>query len=187
MEEKEKEQEKKKKGLIGLLVGLIKTCIVIFVPGMIAALILFLITNAALVPTSKPEFCGTMCHEMDTVYASWQKSSHANNKYGIQVKCIDCHLPAKDKYFTHLSAKAQTGIKDGISHILNSDYDAEKIRKEVREHMTNDVCLRCHSHLKDNKTSELAELHDMAVFNPEDGEKPEKCIECHSDAGHAEE
>lgn len=185
----EKEVEVKKKGFIGSLIWLIKKCLLIFIPGIIIALVLFVIIEAALVPTSSPKFCGELCHqEMAEPYASWQKSTHANNQYGIQVECIDCHLPPKDDFFSHLFAKAQTGIKDVYMHFLGGEYNAEEIREKVREHMTNEVCLRCHGHLKDATANETAaEIHDMMVFNPEEGEKPEKCIECHEDVGHVRE
>lgn len=174
-----------KKGFIGSLIWLIKKCVLIFIPGIVITITLFMITNAALGPTSTPEFCGELCHqEMGEAYASWQKSTHAHNKNGIQVKCIDCHLPPKDKYFTHLTAKAKTGIKDTYKHLIKKEYIAEDVRKVVREQMTNDVCMRCHWDLKDNKISVFEEIHDMEVFNPEDGKEPAKCIECHDDAGH---
>jgi len=187
MEEKKEIKDEKKKGLCCSLICLIKKCIVIFVPGIIIALILFVSVNAALVPTSKSAFCGEVCHqEMAEVYASWQQSPHYNNRTGIEIGCIDCHLPPKDKYFTHLTAKAITGTKDAFHHFKGTEYDAEALRKKVREHMTNEVCLRCHSKMKDNKFSEMTDLHE-GVFYPEEGEEPEKCIECHEDAGHARE
>jgi cytochrome c nitrite reductase small subunit len=190
MEEKKEEvKDEKKKGLIGSLICLIKKCIVIFIPGIIIALILFVIINAALVPTSKPKFCGELCHkEMGDAYTSWQKSPHAVNRTGIVVKCIDCHLPPKDKYFTHLAAKAQTGIKDAALHIVGAEYDAKAIRAKVTEHMTNAVCERCHANMGSNTFDEdIAGLHNDAVYHPEEGEEPGKCIDCHEGVGHERE
>ncbi|MBW8016666.1 MAG: hypothetical protein FVQ82_10795 [Planctomycetes bacterium] len=185
MEEKKEEiKDEKKKGCICSLCCLIKKCIVIFVPGIIIALILFVIIEAALVPTSKPKFCGK-CHEMDEVYASWKKSPHAVNRTGVEVGCIECHLPPKDKFFSHLTAKAYTGAKDSLLHIVGADYDAKEVRKKVREHMTNEVCLKCHSKIKDNQfDKDIADFHDEMVFNPEEGTEPAKCIECHADSAH---
>jgi cytochrome c nitrite reductase small subunit len=186
MEEKKEEvKDEKKKGLIGSLICLIKKCIVIFIPGIIIALILFVIINAALVPTSSAKFCGELCHEMDDAYASWQKSSHFVNRSGIVIKCIDCHLPPKDKYFTHLAAKAQTGIKDAALHIVNADYDAKAIRAKVTEHMTNAVCERCHSKMGTNTFDEdITAMHDEDVYHPAEGEEAKKCIKCHEGVGH---
>ena len=39
----------------------------------------------AIVVTGQPGFCNS-CHIMNSYYASWQASSHAN------VNCLDCHL-----------------------------------------------------------------------------------------------
>ena len=188
MEEKKEEvKDEKKKGLIGSLLCLIKKCIVIFVPGVIIALILFVIINAALVPTSKAKFCGELCHtEMDDAYTSWQKSSHAVNSAGIEITCIDCHLPPKDKYFTHLAAKAQTGIKDAVLHVVGAEYDAVAIRAKVTEHMTNAVCERCHSKMGTNTFDEdITAMHNEAVYHPEEGEEKAKCLDCHEGVGHA--
>lgn len=190
MEEKKEEvKDDKKKTFICCLCCLIKKCIVFFVPGFVVALIIFVIINASLVPTSKPEFCGEVCHtEMAEAYESWKKSPHAKNSLGIEIKCIECHLPPKDKYFTHLAAKAYTGTKDAYHHIVGTEYDAEAIREEVREHMTNDVCLRCHKNLKDAVGNEVAtEMHNEMVFEVPEGEEVLKCIECHEDAGHVRE
>jgi cytochrome c nitrite reductase small subunit len=184
-EQKEEVKDEKKNEFICCLCCMIKKCIVFFVPGFVAALILFVIINAALVPTSKAEFCGELCHEMDEVYASWQASTHAKNSTGIVVECIECHLPPKDKFFTHLTAKAYTGTKDAYHTIVGTEYDTEAIREKVREHMTNDVCLRCHENLKDAIGDEIAaDLHKEMVFEVPEGEEVAKCIECHADAGH---
>jgi len=186
MEEKKEEVKGEKKiGGLYCLCCLIRKCIVFFVPGFVAALILFVIINAALIPTSKAEFCGELCHEMDEVYTSWQASTHAKNSSGIEVECIECHLPPKDKFFTHLAAKAYTGTKDAYHHIVGTEYNAKEIRKKVEEYMTNDVCLRCHKNLKDSDQNEIAyDLHKEMVFEVPEGEEVAKCIECHKDAGH---
>lgn len=184
-EKKEVTKVEKKKGILCSLGWLIKKCIVIFVPGIIAAIILFVIINAALGPTSTVEFCGEKCHEMDNVYASWKKSPHAVNRTGIEVACIECHLPPKEKFFAHVTAKAITGTKDAIKHIANADYKEEELREKVRKHMSNDVCLRCHNKLEDNPfDKDIAAYHNEEVFKTEEGAKAAKCIECHADSAH---
>jgi len=185
MEEKKETKVEKKKGFLCSIGWLIKKCIVIFVPGFIAAIILFVIINAVLVPTSKPEFCGEKCHEMEKVYASWKKGKHAYNRTGIQVACIECHLPPRDEFFNHLTAKTIAGTKDAIKHLANAEYDEKALLEKVRKKMTNDVCLRCHSKLKDNPfNKDVAEYHNEVVFKPAEGEKPAPCIECHAEAAH---
>lgn len=181
MEEKQEVKETKKKG--SALGRLIKKCIVVFVPGIILSLILLVVTEAALGPTSTHEFCGELCHEMENVYETWKGSTHAKNAAGIQVECIECHLPPKDKLIKHVAAKAYTGTKDAFHHIVGTEYDAKAIRKKVREHMTNEVCMRCHNNMLENENFESADMH-KEILEPEDGKEPDKCISCHGDAGH---
>ena len=77
-----------------------------FLAGFVFALLCFVALNAAMVPVSKSEYCGSKCHEMNTAYLTWELSPHGSNSKGIRVECIDCHLPEKEKYFAHITAKA---------------------------------------------------------------------------------
>ena len=183
----EQKTEKKKKGLIGWLGYLVKKLIVIFVPGMVAALIIFVIANSLLAQTSTGEFCGELCHEMDIAYETWKSGSHYKNTVGIEVKCIECHLPPKDEYFTHVFAKAQTGIRDAYHHFKGTPYHVEETSKMVLEHMENETCLHCHNQLLVNPINEIAaDIHKNDVLSPPEGVEPAKCIECHADAGHGD-
>ena len=84
-----------------------------FFIGIVFAMLCFIVIEAAMKPTSKSQFCGSQCHEMQVAYQSWELSVHGTNKYGIQVGCVDCHLPPKEKeYFAHIFAKAYEGGKD---------------------------------------------------------------------------
>lgn len=178
------ENNEKKKDFIGWLINLVRKCLVIFVPGLVAAIVIFLIIEAMLIPTSSEKFCGTLCHEMDVAYESWQKSSHFGNSAGIKVKCISCHLPPKDKYFTHLAAKAYTGTKDCFYHMIGKEFNVEEMSQKVLAHMKNETCMNCHSNLLGNTADELVtEIHND-VINPPEGTEKQKCIECHEDAGH---
>ncbi|MHC4456094.1 MAG: cytochrome c3 family protein [Planctomycetota bacterium] len=154
-----------------------------FFAGFVFALLCFVVLNAAMEPVSKSEYCGTKCHEMDTAYQSWKLSIHGANERGLRVECIDCHLPSKDKYFTHLVAKAYTGGKDMYKHYFGGEYDIEKIREEVLAHMSNDRCLGCHVDLLTKPSSEdVREAHVESLSSPEVLEN--RCIECHEEIGH---
>ncbi len=178
------ENEKKKKGPIGWLLCLAKKRGLTFLVGIVFALVCFIALNAMLVPTSTPEFCGTLCHEMDVAYESWKQSTHHLSSRGIQVKCIDCHAAPKEKYFTHLYDKATAGARDGYLHFFGGEFDVEKSSEKVLEHMKNETCLHCHNHLLDAPGNEMArELH-LEVLQPEGDEAPAKCLECHEEVGH---
>ena len=55
---------------------------------------------------------------MNAAYLSWELSPHGANAHGVRVECIDCHLPPKDKYFAHITAKA----RDGAIADYNNNY-----------------------------------------------------------------
>lgn len=176
------ENEKKKKCLCGWLCNLVKKCGLTFIIGIGFALICFIAINAMLGPTSTPEFCGTLCHqEMDQAYQSWKKSPHYMTRGGVQIKCIDCHAAPREQYFAHLYDKATAGTKDAYVHFFG-EYNAEESRKRVLEHMTNETCMHCHKYIAE-APGDMQELHYDAL-NPEEGEEPEKCMNCHAELGN---
>lgn len=170
-------------GIISRICKAVKKRALTFLAGFAFALLCFVTLNAAMVPVSKSEYCGSKCHEMNTAYLSWELSSHGTNANGIRVECIDCHLPAKDKYFAHIAAKAYTGAKDIYKHYFGGEYDSEKIRQEVLGHISNQRCLHCHDNLLSKPDSSAARIAHTAVSA--EPEAPEnRCVECHEDVGH---
>ena len=134
-------------------------------------------------PASKPGFCGSRCHEMRTAYRTWELSSHGTNTRGIRIECIDCHLPAKDKYFAHITAKAYEGAKDIYKHYFGGEYDSGKIRQKVLDHLSNQRCLHCHDDLLGKPGSSAARIaHTAVLAEPKAPEN--RCVECHEDVGH---
>ena len=155
----------------------------IFLAGMVFAILCFVIVNAAMVPVSKSEYCGSKCHEMQTTYQTWKISEHGANQLGIRVECIDCHLPAKDKYFTHTTAKAYLGARDVYKHYFGGEYDAEKTRKKVIDEMPSQRCLHCHNDILAKSGSSIAEKdHIESLKQPETAEN--RCVYCHENIGH---
>ena len=154
-----------------------------FIAGIAFAVLCFIGLNAAMVPVSKSEYCGSTCHEMNAAYLSWELSPHGANAQGVRVECVDCHLPPKEKYFNHIVAKAYEGAKDTYVHYFGSPYDTQKIRKRVLSRLSNQRCLYCHDHLLDKPGSSAARAaHTAALAEPDAPEN--RCAECHQDAGH---
>lgn len=154
-----------------------------FIGGLAFAIVCFIAINAAMEPVSTNAYCGTACHEMNTAYRTWEISVHGSNTDGITVGCIDCHLPPKEDYFTHLTAKAYAGAKDLYKHHFGPPYDLPAIRQKVIDHMSNEICVHCHDNLLVRPSSAKSRLAHLAAI--QDPEKPEnKCIECHQDSGH---
>jgi nitrate/TMAO reductase-like tetraheme cytochrome c subunit len=155
----------------------------IFLVGFAFAILCFIGINAAMEPASKSEFCGSKCHEMKTAYRTWELSVHGANKYGFRVDCVNCHLPSKDRYFTHVATKAYVGSMDIFKHFFIGGYDIEKARKKALEHMPNKRCVHCHDSLLTKPGSSSArKAHFASLSRPDAPEN--KCVECHQGTGH---
>ena len=160
-----------------------KKRILTFLAGVIFAVLCFIALNAAMKPVSTSEYCGGKCHEMSTAYLSWELSPHGSNAEGVRIECVDCHLPPKDKYFTHITTKAYTGAKDIYKHYFGPEYNVELMRKEVLDHISNKICLNCHDSLLGKPGSSAAKIaHTAVLAEPEAQEN--RCVKCHEDAGH---
>jgi nitrate/TMAO reductase-like tetraheme cytochrome c subunit len=154
-----------------------------FIAGIAFAILCFIALNAAMVPVSTSEYCGSKCHEMNTAYLSWELSPHGANAHGVRVECVDCHLPPKDQYFAHIAAKARDGAKDIYKHYFGGEYELEETRQKVLNHLSSQRCLYCHDHLLDKPGSSAARAaHTAALSEPDVPEN--RCVECHQDAGH---
>ena len=154
-----------------------------FLMGFAFALLCFVALNAAMVPISRSEYCGAACHEMNDAYLNWELSSHGSNARGIRVECIDCHLPSKDKYFTHVAAKGYAGLKDTYKHYFGGEYDSRKMRELVRDRISSARCLNCHDNLLAKAGSSAARsAHTAALAKPHAPEN--RCVQCHEDVGH---
>jgi nitrate/TMAO reductase-like tetraheme cytochrome c subunit len=175
--------EKDGRKLIGWIFGVFKKRALTFFAGFVFALLCFVVLNAAMELVSKPESCGTGCHEMDTAYQSWKLSVHGANMRGLRVECIDCHLVSKDKYFTHVVTKAYLGTTSLYKHYFGGEYDVEEIREKVLNHISNAECLSCHTHLLAKPSSdEVEEAHTESLSSPDMSEY--RCVECHEEVGH---
>lgn len=176
--------EKNTGTLFQWLLGVFKKRALTFFAGIIFSLLCFVVLNAAMEPVSTSEYCGTKCHEMDTAYQSWKASTHGTNEKGLRAECIDCHLPSKDKYFTHIAAKAYAGGKDLYKHHFGGEYDIEETSEKVVEHIQNKRCLGCHIDLLSNPGTEGAKELHLEALTPDDSSEQTKCIDCHEEAGH---
>jgi len=163
-----------------------KKYLIIFSAGFLFAILFYIFINTAMEPFSKPEYCGSNCHSMKESYQTWELSVHGSNKYGVTVECIDCHLPPKEKFFKHVTAKAYAGAKDMYKHKFGPEYDREHQRQSVLESMTNKTCMYCHDNLL-GKPGDSAALkaHKASLLEPE--KKENKCVTCHENAGHERE
>lgn len=163
--------------------GGIKKALLVFLGGVVFAMLCFVLINKAMHPVSTSQYCGSKCHEMNTAYTTWQLSPHGANRFGYRVECIDCHLPPKEKFFTHLAVKVQTGAKDIYQHRFGPEYDVERSREKVLAHISNQTCQYCHDDLLAKPPGSGARKAHTAVLDKPDA--PEnKCVKCHETIGH---
>lgn len=137
--------------------------------------------DAAMGPLSDPAFCAS-CHEMKTVHESWQQSPHHTNPSGVKATCVACHLPPRDHYVAHLTAKAWTGGKDAFHHFLGGPYDGDAARQRVLATLPSSRCVHCHSNLVGAPSSSaVAIVHRASLEQSCDSHY--RCVACH-DALH---
>ena len=107
-----------------------------------------LATEKGITYTSSDSFCNR-CHAHHHATVSWKRSSHFDNKRGIAVHCVECHLPPTG--FKYLSEKTKTGLRDMYSSVFK---DLNKINWEEKatiegaaRHTYLSSCIACHQNL----------------------------------------
>ena len=151
----------------------------VFLLGLVLAVILYLTINKISKPFSTPAYCGSKCHEMDTAYKSWDLSIHKTNSHGLVAECIDCHLPSKDNFIVHMTSKVYLGVKDMVKHHFGEEYNVQKSRQKVLNSMPNDRCLACHANLLNKTVSLKARTAHLKDLDPS-GKNKSKCVKCHN-------
>lgn len=135
---------------------------------------------------STDESC-MICHVHPHVEDSWKLSSHVNNRSGVKVHCVDCHLPPKNNTWDHYTAKAQLGLKDMWSYLTKDSADFDWDMKSELEHavkfIPNASCKECHQNLfPEGITPDGITAH---LYYDENEKKLDlQCISCHLDVGH---
>lgn len=149
-----------------------------------ASFIIF--SNKAIKYTSTNQFCMS-CHIHPHADDSWKISTHYDNKSGIIVNCVECHLPPPGTV-RHLNAKVTTGIRDVYGKLFK---DEAKINWEAKRQLSNAVkhtyqesCKGCHQNLFPRQISnEGLQAHLYYTNNESDL----NCLNCHLHVGHYSE
>jgi len=164
----------------------IKKHIPAFIVGVGFAVLSFVGLNAAMEHTSRPDYCGSKCHEMQTAYQTWEISEHAAGQNGVRTECVNCHLPPKDKYFAYVAAKVRCGTMGVYNHYFGGEYDLEKTRKKVLDSMRDGTCVYCHDNLLVKPSGPAARIaHTASLARPDSPEA--RCLACHEQVGHQRE
>jgi len=153
--------------------------------GFAIGAMVILLSSKAIKYTSTDEFCMS-CHVHPHAEDAWRLSTHYDNKSGIVVHCVDCHLPPPGSLH-YLTAKATTGARDVYAMVFKDtdkiNWDAKRELSAAIKHTYEESCISCHDNLFPRGLSadgEKAHLHyDM------NKEKLDlNCLNCHLDAGH---
>jgi len=157
----------------------------IFIVGIILGMIVVLYGNRVMYRTGTDEYCAS-CHVHPHSIDSWKRSSHYNNRSGVRVHCIDCHLPPKGNFY-HFKEKARTGFKDLWSYWTKDSADFNWEAKRQLEHAVkivyNESCKHCHINLFPRGLSDDGGRAHL-YYEANEKKLNLQCISCHLDVGH---
>ncbi len=161
-----------------------KKRILIFLSGLVIGLSFIITGQITLDATSADSYCAS-CHVHPHSTISWKRSTHYDNKSGVRVHCVECHLPPKGEGY--YSNKVRTGINDLYGHLFKDtsefNWDAKSKLEQAKHHVFQTSCTHCHQSifpLTLSKKGEEAHLYYDHNFEKSDIQ----CINCHLNAGH---
>nr|CAD19316.1 quinol oxidase [Sulfurospirillum deleyianum] len=123
--------------------------------------------------SSDPKAC-INCHVMNTQYATWQHSSHAE-----RATCVDCHLP-RDNMVNKYIAKAIDGYNHSMAFTFNTYKNAIKISDNGAQRVQ-DNCISCHQSLTSGIVNNSDKYHNYDDPSVATGRR---CWECHKGVPH---
>nr|VFK30384.1 MAG: trimethylamine-N-oxide reductase (cytochrome c), cytochrome c-type subunit TorC [Candidatus Kentron sp. MB] len=163
----------------------------ILVIGAIGVLVGFVIVggfNTFANYTSTIEFCGTTCHEMNTVYEEYKRSSLYKNNGGFRVTCAECHVPkpffaklwrkmmASREIYHKAMGTIDTPEKFEAKRLILAQNEWERLRKsDSRE------CRDCHFY---EAMTIDTQPGDARFWHPVAMEEEYTCIDCHKGYVH---
>lgn len=163
-----------------------KKSVLIFLLGFLAAVLIIFSGNTAIKATNTDEFCAS-CHNVHPhATTSWKMSTHYDNKRGIVVHCVECHLPPEGFY--KFSEKVKTGMRDVYGTLFKDvstiNWELKSTLEQAVNHTYEKSCIACHENLFPlglSKEGEDAHIH----YN--DHKEELHCINCHLAVGHYSE
>jgi sulfatase modifying factor 1 len=152
--------------------------------GALICLALIATLNKVSSYTSSDKYCMT-CHVHPWADESWRLSSHLNNRTGVTVHCVECHLPPKGEGY--LLAKAKHGAIDVYGLLFKDsakiNWQAKKMVENVKGFTYEQSCIKCHQNLFPVTLSVNGSNAHLAYMNNKEEPKL-NCINCHLNVGH---
>ncbi len=150
--------------------------------GFVIGIVFMLSGNKVMVATSTNEFCES-CHVHPHATESWKLSTHYDNKSGVRVNCVECHLPPKGHGY--IKEKARLGIKDiygfWFKDTADFNWDAKSTLEQAQHFVYKESCIKCHANLFPITLSK--EGQDAHLYYTQN-ENDLHCINCHLQVGH---
>ena len=119
------------------------------------------------------EACIT-CHPMNTLYDTWQHSSHRN-----ATVCIDCHLPT-DTFINKMMAKARDGLRHSWSMTFKTYGPNLRVTDDAAFRIQAN-CIRCHENL-------VSQMQENSFLYAKKADNTvlmgRRCWECHRSVPH---
>jgi len=162
-----------------------KAKIWIMVFGALLGLAVIATINTVSSYTSTDKYCMS-CHVHPWAEESWKLSSHHNNRSGVTVHCVECHLPPKGDGY--LFAKAKHGAIDVYGLLFKDsasiDWEAKKLLENAKGFTYEASCIKCHQNLFPVTLSVNGSTAHLAYMNPPNEGPIPNCINCHLNVGH---
>lgn len=154
----------------------------LFITAVFFTILVILLGNRVVVKTSTDEFCAS-CHIHPHSTQSWKLSTHVDNKRGIRVHCVECHLPPHGGGY--LVEKTKTGIRDLWGKLFKNpesfNWEAKSQIEYAKGHSFQASCIHCH---QNNFPLGLTEKGKEAHLYYERNSDELHCINCHITVGH---
>jgi len=156
----------------------------LMVTGAVIFMAILLVFSKVSSYTSTDKYCMS-CHIHPWAEEMWRLSSHHNNKSGVTVHCVECHLPPKGEGF--LFAKAKHGAIDVYGFLFKDsakiNWEEKKLLENAKKFTYEASCKKCHQNLFPVTLSVNGSNAHLAYLNPKE-EPKSMCINCHLNVGH---
>ncbi len=169
-----------------------KKSIIVLLTGVVASMVMLVLTATTIVYTSTEEFCSTTCHEMTTnVTMEFKGTIHDKNRTCVRATCPDCHIPHSQ---VPLYIRKMGAVHDLWGHFVSHSIDTREKFEAKRQELAERVWI----YMKENDSRECRGCHNEKKMDPEkQSEKAQQrharakkerltCIDCHFAIAHNE-
>ncbi len=159
-----------------------KKILLLVLAGIFAGLIFMLGENKAVKYTSSDQYCAS-CHVHPHAEQSWKLSKHYDNKSGVVVHCVECHLPPEEHGM--LLAKIKHGATDVYGKLFKDssefNWPAKRKLEKAKKFTYVESCVKCHQNLFPKTLTVDGENAHLSFLT---SKTEVTCLNCHLDAGH---